>query len=283
MTYRPIFRRQIGDPTTIYDRYECTFSSGAMALDFHTLGKIQLWGGQLLAKSGLSSGQITDGTSLYDLKRAWARVGYYLSIRTGATFYDLERYLRAGHGAVVQIDHDQLDYGERCSSFLGNHAVYINPEQWDDGAWLMGNPLCSSFRWVDRTHLRAAAEKLGRSQGLRPDPGESLQPIFFATTTAHIELPDTSTAPDGGLNRDTMITETVTSHHLHLAKGVHLRKYPSSRAPIVKTLANPMDLVYRGRTDNGWRVVRINTGIPYQDKQARPTDLYVPGTAGVLL
>jgi hypothetical protein len=36
--YMPIFRRQIGDPTTLLDRFICTFESGAMVLDWHRHG-----------------------------------------------------------------------------------------------------------------------------------------------------------------------------------------------------------------------------------------------------
>lgn len=293
MTYRPKFRRQIGDPTTSYDAYECTFSSGAMALDYHTLGKIQVWGGQLLARAKLTSSDIKDGTRLQQVQRAWKTYGQILDIRTGGDWNDVRRALGEGRGVILQIDHGDLSASERCSTFMGSHAVYLNPEM-VTGETLMGNPLCASFKWADNGHLRRAAEALGRQAGLRPETRLDGQPIFFAVTRARpvsSQPPDTST---GGGNKPVSTGGNVairycqtrtTSSRMSLKKGQVLYVSPGgARVTAMSADGKPFHVGPAGSVGGkAWRAVIVSTKWSYKDGVPRPTVLYVPASAGTVV
>ena len=56
--FMPVFRRQIGDPTTSLDGFICTLESAAMVLEWHTRGAISVWGGQLIPWCGKTEAQI---------------------------------------------------------------------------------------------------------------------------------------------------------------------------------------------------------------------------------
>lgn len=195
--YRPTFRYQIGDPTTVYDAFECSFSSGAMALDFDTLGKIKVWGGTLLAQAHLTDADIRDGTNLQQVAKAWEAYGQTLTIKSGGYWADVVAALRQGRGVILQGDHDQLSAAARCSDFMGDHAIYLNPELNATGtAVLTGNPLCKAFQYVPLTQLQAFAEKLGRR--VRNVAAGDPAPIYFAVTDAHPQAELTVTYLYGG-------------------------------------------------------------------------------------
>ena len=153
--YVPIFRNQIGDPTTTRDGVICTMSSGAMALDFHTLGAIQRWGGELEQHQGDHVG----GTDLGDLADAWAYYGQNLSQGTGG-WTGVEAALAAGKAVVLQGDYDRIPDANSCQrGFDGDHAIALFPTT---GAWArVGDPLCDGFHlnWPEAA-VKAYAEKL---------------------------------------------------------------------------------------------------------------------------
>lgn len=194
MTYRPIFRKQIGDPTTGWDSFICTMESGAMALDYHTRGAVQVWGGQLLATLHLSELQIKDGTNFDDLARAWANYGRTLDDRRGGSWQDVLRCLQEGRAVIAQGDYDQFTLATRCQdNFIGNHAVLILPEK-NGGSWLVADPLCSDFKWVPEYEINRYLTKLSVSIFGPRSP----QPLYFAVTNPQGFLnapppPDTST------------------------------------------------------------------------------------------
>lgn len=174
MAYRPIFRKQIGDPTTGYDSYICTMEAGAMALDYHC--GIQVWGGDLLQKTGLSDAGIRDGTNLYDLAKAWNAYGQSLNIRIGGDWADVKTALAENRAVILQGDYDRFTLDTRCQdSFTGNHAIIVLPE-YSGSRILAGDPLCSDYKFVEESELRAYAEKLGLSV-----TGYSTK-LYFATT-----------------------------------------------------------------------------------------------------
>jgi hypothetical protein len=214
MTYRPTFRPQIGDPTTVYDGRICTFSSGAMGLDYHTKGGIKVWGGQLAKKPGVDP---RDGGNLQELAKAWAAYGQNLNIKTGEPFSALVNFLKAGHGAVVQGDYDQLSLATKCQdSFDGDHAVYINPE-FSGTKVLMGDPLCKSWKWIELSELRRYMEKLGRRNNLANGG------VFFAITK---RLAPSPTYPYGS---------KPYIHYVVTTAELRARKAPTTTADIVKT------------------------------------------------
>lgn len=161
--YLPRFVYQLGDPTTGYDPFICTMSSGAMLLDYHTKGKIQVWGGQLLDKTGLTHSQIIDGTNLFNLDKAWDYYGQTLLIRRNGWNYVLEA-LNEGRSVLLQGDYDRFSPSISCQAgFTGNHAVYINKVISSTHA-LVGDPLCSAYKEVPLIQLREYAEKLAQIQ-----------------------------------------------------------------------------------------------------------------------
>ncbi len=178
--YRPLFRPQWPDPTTTLDWKNCTMASGAMALDFHTQGKVQKWGGELRTLSGDTVG----GTGIPELAKAWSKLGYTLIDRRGHTWADVMTDLRAGRGVVLQGDYDVLTGTNTCQgTFDGDHAIYLNPQLYGSGSVMeiaVGDPLCGAFKTISVGVLKAYAEKLGRAQYGYSNP----QKIFFGSTRA---------------------------------------------------------------------------------------------------
>lgn len=177
--YMPILRRQIGDPTTTLDSYLCTMESGAMVLDWHTRGAIQVWGGELVQHCGRSVDSIIgSGTNLGDLKTAWAYYGQYLDIRSGGTWTDLIACLSEGRAVVIQGDYGYLPDTEKCQvTFEGNHAISLYPYAYS-GRILTGDPLCNAFKGRKETSLQTYAEALGAAVYGTHSP----QPILFAVS-----------------------------------------------------------------------------------------------------
>jgi hypothetical protein len=182
--YRPKFVPQYNDPTTTLDWYDCTMASGAMGLDFDTLGHIQVLGGQLRNVSGDTSGGTSFGTP--GLTQAWAHYGQVLHVETGHTFDDCINNLKQSRGAMLMGMYSALPlaYHSPLNShnFGGPHCVYINPEHNSSGEWLMGDPLNDHFIWVPQAALLRYANALGSNQ-----LGASIpQRIFFSVTDAHV-------------------------------------------------------------------------------------------------
>jgi hypothetical protein len=182
--YLPIFRRQIGDPTTTLDSYICGLTSAAMALDWHTRGAVQVWGGELIPWCGRTEAEIiaAPGTNLGNAAQAWTHWGQYLSIRSGQTFDNLLAALREGRAIVLAGDYDQFSLAERCQdSFLGNHGILVLP-YYSDGRWVVGDPLCSNFKTIAETSLKDYAEDFGIQVYGATYP----QKIAFAATRAWV-------------------------------------------------------------------------------------------------
>lgn len=152
--YTPVFRKQIGDPTTTRDAFICTMESGAMGLDYHTLGKTQVWGGQLEQHQTDHVG----GTDLYDLATAWKYYGAVLTQGTGG-WAGVKAALAQGRAVMLQGDYDQIPYTYKCQKdFNDGHCICLIPDAF---IWARtGDPLCSAFKNVPEDTIRAYAEKL---------------------------------------------------------------------------------------------------------------------------
>ena len=167
--YSPIFRNQIGDPTTTRDGFICTMSAGAMALDYHTLGAIQRWGGELEAHQSDHVG----GTDLYDLADAWRYYGQTLLQGTGG-WAGVKAALALGRAVVVQGDYDRIPTAFSCQpGFNDLHAEVLIPSlvSWAS----IGDPLCRAFKSIPEAYLKAYAEKLSTN-------------VRFAVSAAHLAL-----------------------------------------------------------------------------------------------
>lgn len=181
MTYRPDFEKQWGDPTTTLDWVNCTMAAGAMALDFDTLGHVDVEPGTLRSHSGDFSG----GTGLNSpgLSKAWAYYGQVLHVQTGDDWSSVIAALRAYKGVVLQGMYGALPKAYRSPhnslGFVGPHGIYLNPEFQPDGDVLMGDPLNDSYIWVPQGALRSFAAALGAAE-----LGSSSK-LFFASSDAH--------------------------------------------------------------------------------------------------
>ena len=138
--YRPIFRQQKpsvdpkepwpGESVARGDNHawnNCTMTSGAIGLDFHTRGRKRLWGGDMRHHQG----DLVGGTDLSDLKVAWSHIGtgYNLIIKSGDGWDAVIAAHEQGRGVVIQGVGDTPGRG----TYKGPHACYWNPDNgWAD-------------------------------------------------------------------------------------------------------------------------------------------------------
>jgi len=124
----------------------CTMASGAMALDFHTLGRLQVWGGDLRHRQDDQEG----GTDLGDVRQAWAAYGETLTIRSGRGWSSLTADRSAGRYLVVQGQGDVPG----SATFTGGHACVLGTETNQGGDWLWGDPLAGGWQWASPGAIR---------------------------------------------------------------------------------------------------------------------------------
>jgi hypothetical protein len=180
-TYRPGFKRQWSDPSGNLDWFNCTMAAGAMALDFDTLGRVDVLPGTLRSHSGDSHG----GTGLNSpgLERAWAYYGQVLHVETGGDFAAVLVALRAFRAVVAQGMYGALPkaYRSKLNSigFTGPHAVALLPEFNAAGDILMGDPLNDRYIWVPQAAIRSFMAALGAAEL------GSASKLFFAVSDPH--------------------------------------------------------------------------------------------------
>lgn len=148
----------------------CTMSAGAMVLDFHTEGAVDVWGGDL--RHAPSQPDQAGGTDLWDVQKAWGDFGQYLDIRSGAGWQACLRDL--DDGCAILLTGTGNVPGS--ATFDGGHAIAVLPERHSDGRQLQADPLCTGPEWVERDALRAWAE--------RYDPD-----VNYARSAAHVAAP----------------------------------------------------------------------------------------------
>lgn len=227
--YRPKFVKQWDDPTTGLDWFNCTMASGAMALDYDTLGHVQVLGGQLRSVSGDHTG----GTGLGSpgLEQAWHHYGQVLRVATGQHFDDAMTALKQHRPVVLQGMYSALPkaYHSKVNSlsFGGPHAVYLNPEFNANGDVLMGDPLNDHFIFVPQAALRSFANALGSHELGASNP----QRIFFAYGDPHVPVVD----PD-------------PQRYVHKVKAtakptLRVRKEPTTSAPVIAPALDPGTVV----------------------------------------
>lgn len=253
--YRPKFRPQYPDPTTTRDWSNCTMASAAMALDFHTQGKVQKWGGEL-RKAYDPLGKDPDGTNLDNVVTAWSRLGYTFTKRSGKAWADCLADLKAGRGVVLQGDYDALTATEKCQdSFNGNHAIYLNPEFFDGGDTIaVADPLCGGFHRIKVTSLKAYAEKLGRAVYGKTGP------ILYGVTRAWPDAPKPT--PSTGV--EMIVGEGLvrtSDYFVSVQKGDIVYKDPACRAQLT-TMSADADVDFMGTVPGNTTVwaVEIATG-----------------------
>lgn len=144
------------------------------------------------------------GWSLSDADLAARRDGVPFDRGSGG-WAGVDKARREGKGVLLQGDSDQFENGTCSGRFDGDHAVYVHPEtRTRDGRdeWLLGDPICSDWRWEREATLKAYAEKLDSRIlfGVFPTPVPKLK----VEEPEMVPLPITSvvpmlvnTAPDG--------------------------------------------------------------------------------------
>jgi hypothetical protein len=230
--YRPILRPQIGDPTTSLDASICTLESAAMALDFDTLGGVQVWGGQLVPYCGKTPAQIAaKGTRLEDAALAWTHWGRTLTIRSGERWTALESVLSTGVFLVVQGIYGALPAKYRYGSFLGPHAMAISPEPCGIGTLLVGDPLHSDWMAMPASAIWQYMKALSVTNG------EGSDNLYWATSIAHFggavdatAVPDMTCTckPGGSLYYDLASTQYVATSW---AGGTSVGTYGTASRP----------------------------------------------------
>lgn len=144
----------------------CRMAVAATHLDYHTQGEKTATGAQMRANQDDQEG----GTDSGDAQRAWAR-GWQetLVIRDGSDWERLEEDRNLGR--FIELDVWYAGMTSRCqdaSSF--GHTIGIAPES-REGKWLVSDPLCGSYKYLDPSELRRAAEAWGvRVYGMGVSP-----------------------------------------------------------------------------------------------------------------
>lgn len=260
--YLPIFRYQIGDPTTLKDGVICTLESGAMALDYHTQGRLQHWGGELERHQPDHSG----GTDLYDLAKAWAYYGETLVQGTGG-WAGVKAALGQGRAVILQGKVTSTTVIDSCQpGFRGGHAIELNPSATSWGR--VGDPLCRAFHPVSEATVRAYA------QALNPR-------VQFAVSAAHPVVASQPPPPVVPVPKEVNVKFTAAVYQEWTAAGTDgvLRATPARSAAITARLPAGTVVVSRGEAEdpagNHWRLIE------YPKDSRNPAWLlrYGPGVA----
>lgn len=124
MSYLPDFEKQL-DGTPLGGS-NCTCASGAMAADYHTLGRVKPSSSSVRTWTGDTSG----GTNLAQVDYALrSRVNVDLDVRYRYPWADFIRRITAGEGAILQGWYAPIRATRFRGSetFGGNHAIFVPP------------------------------------------------------------------------------------------------------------------------------------------------------------
>jgi hypothetical protein len=135
----------------------CRMAVAATHLDYHTQGKKTSTGAKMRSLQDDQSG----GTDSGDAQRAWSR-GYQelLVIRDGSTWERLEDDRALGRFIAVDVLYSFItNRCQQASSF--GHTMGIAPES-RSGQWLVSDPLCTAWKFMDPSDIRRAAEAWGQ-------------------------------------------------------------------------------------------------------------------------
>ena len=236
----------------------CTMASGSMCLDFHTLGAVDVWAGDLRHAPGQPD--MTGGTDLWDVEKAWQHYGQDLDIRSGDGWAAARADREAGRALLLTGEGNVPG----SATFDGAHAIAIFPETRDDGRWLMADPLSTGPEWVTEAELREWAERLQAS-------------VNYARTAAHPPLEEVD---DMAMSAAAGISSTIRADvpaGLDWFQDANLAKRGGSfsQAATVVFIGNPIGEKPAG----GSRAVIVNTGNLYGDGSVRPSVVYLAADA----
>ena len=163
-------RKDPTEPHLTHENNNCTVTSAAAALDYHTGGAIKKRGGTLRhvlpnPNTGSSPGV---GLSLVDAKVAWNHFSQTLVLDEGWENMKLRR--REGRMLILQGDSGDLD-GSCSESQDVAHAIAIHPDDppadkldyWlvmDPWCYLIGSEGLGKWRWIKRSAVYNYAKKM---------------------------------------------------------------------------------------------------------------------------
>ena len=167
---RPRALSQRNDPSEKHVNHEnngCTATSTAMALDYHTAGRIQKRGGALRHQLPNPDGARPGATlGLDDAQVMFRKNGQTLLLGQG--WAEMKQRHNEGRGLVIQGDSGDLD-GSCSESQDVAHAIFVHPDTNLTGDWLVSDPWClakagiglGKWRWIDRDDIYTYAKALG--------------------------------------------------------------------------------------------------------------------------
>lgn len=135
----------------------CRMAVGATQLDFHTRGEKRSTGAEMRS---FQSDQV-GGTDADDLRKAWERgFGEVLVIRNGRYWDALVEDRNKGWFIGLDVWYPLMPV--RCQEGSFGHTIGIAPETNWQGLWLVSDPLCFGYKWMDPIGLRLAATEWSR-------------------------------------------------------------------------------------------------------------------------
>ena len=237
----------------------CRMAVGATQLDYHTKGAKTTTGSKLRLYQDDQQG----GTDADDLRRAWER-GYdeTLVIRNGRYWDDL--VADRAKGWFVGIDVWYATISDRCQTAASfGHTMGVAPETDERGWWLVSDPLCAGYKWMDPATIRKAMEDWGRRI---LNTGIAHPPIYYTTSVPEWSDDDMDTINTSGY---------VSSKKLARVKVGSAWYFDSKCAEKGNTFSTARAIPFIGATQDATRAVLVSTGQPYEDKVARATIVYM--------
>jgi len=156
--YLPRFLTQ-RDPTDPCARFNCVAYSGAMALDYATLGGLLVSG--RIVREATNEPRCADALpGLTAAQLVGASRGLYVPLiaRLDQSWTEFRGEIEAGCGAVMFIHYGALPASLRSSgTFTGDHAVFVHHRDPAVSRYRVGDPLAATWRWWPGSALKAAA------------------------------------------------------------------------------------------------------------------------------
>lgn len=253
---------QLNDPTSTLDALNCTPTSGAMAADRQTIGRTQIRGGQVRAKTGDTSGGTTLRQVESALMKGW---GIDIDVDLGASIATFDHELHAGKGKILQ-GASSATRGTRwqaSETFGGNHAWWVNEGRgwkvisglWVPTEYLVYDPLADGRRsgiakspfWLPRSYLLTFARRLDLDgKGHLLGPGR-----VYMAGTRDTEPHFHPITYGGKLSRPRSPFPDRTRAQCAPGKRVNVRSGPDTASRIVEGLADGELFIAYQYTDVG--------------------------------
>lgn len=160
----------------VHENNGCAATAGAVALDYHTGGRVQTRGGALRHKLPDPDGSTPDTPTLNlgDIQRAWRR-GWNEELEIAGpnqrTWDHIVAMVAQGRMVLVATDSGDLD-GSCSEGQDTEHMIGLHPDT-QPGLVLVHDPWCyragtnglGRFRWLKRGDVKEAARGLGFQHG----------------------------------------------------------------------------------------------------------------------